>query len=80
MLATTTHPFDWNLARTKARPARPAKPARESLFARLLAALHHSRRLQAEREIKRYSHLIANANAKTQAFPHQEPPKQGTRS
>jgi hypothetical protein len=77
MLATTTHPFDWNLAHTNARPA---KPARKSWFARLLAALHHSRRLQAEREIKRYSHLIANANAKTQAFPHQEPPKQDTRS
>jgi hypothetical protein len=76
MLATTTHPSDWNLTDVGARAEKPARP---SLFARLLAALHRSRRLQAEREIKRYSHLIANANAKAQAFPHQGPPKQDKR-
>ena len=34
-------------------------PTRKSLFARLLEALHHSRRLQAQRVLGQYRHLIA---------------------
>jgi hypothetical protein len=34
-------------------------PTRKSLFTRLLEALHHSRRLQAQRVLGQYRHLIA---------------------
>jgi hypothetical protein len=34
-------------------------PTRKNLFARLLEALHHSRRLQAQRVLGQYRHLIA---------------------
>jgi hypothetical protein len=34
-------------------------PTRKSLYARLLEALHHSRRLQAQRFLAQYRHLIA---------------------
>jgi hypothetical protein len=34
-------------------------PTRKSLFSRLLDALHHSRRLQAQRVLGQYRHLIA---------------------
>jgi hypothetical protein len=34
------------------------RPARRGFFAALLEALHHSRRLQAKRAIRQYSHLI----------------------
>ncbi len=37
----------------------PTKPARKSLFAFLIEALHHSRRLQAQRLLGQYRHLIA---------------------
>jgi hypothetical protein len=36
-----------------------AKPTRKSLFATLLDALHHSRRLQAQRVLAQHRHLIA---------------------
>jgi hypothetical protein len=32
----------------------------ESIFAAVLAALHHSRRLQAQRTLRQYRHLIAD--------------------
>ena len=35
------------------------KPTRRSLFASILEALHHSRRLQAQRVLAQYRHLIA---------------------
>jgi hypothetical protein len=35
------------------------KPTRKSLFALLLEALHHSRRLQAQRVLAQHRHLIA---------------------
>jgi hypothetical protein len=40
-------------------------PAEEKLgvFARVMAALHRSRRLQAERELGRHRHLIEEARA-----------------
>jgi hypothetical protein len=43
-----------------ATPAIPRKAStRKSLLLRLLAALHHSRRLQARRVLAQYRHLIA---------------------
>jgi hypothetical protein len=36
---------------------------RRGLFSRLLAALHHSRQLQAARELDRHRHLIEAARA-----------------
>jgi hypothetical protein len=38
-------------------------PKRRSLFASLLEALHHSRRLQAQRALRQYRHLIARPDA-----------------
>ena len=36
----------------------PKKISQPSLFRRFLQALHHSRRLQAERTLRQYRHLI----------------------
>jgi hypothetical protein len=44
--------------------SRPSK--RRGLFAALFAALHRSRRLQAERVLRQHQHLIARAHARTQ--------------
>ena len=41
----------------------PAKGTHRRVFSRLLAALHRSRRLQAERELSRHRHLIEEARA-----------------
>ncbi len=38
-------------------------PTRKSLFAILIEALHHSRRLQARRIIRQYRRLIASSRA-----------------
>jgi hypothetical protein len=46
------------------------RPTRKSLFASLLEALHHSRRLQAQRVLAQHRHLIARyepADVKTNA-------------
>ncbi len=39
------------------------RPARKDIFTKLLEALYHSRRLQAERTLRQYRHLIAPAQA-----------------
>jgi hypothetical protein len=45
-----------------ATPAIPRRAStRKSLLLRLLAALHHSRRLQARRVLAQYRHLIARS-------------------
>ena len=50
-----------------ARIARPGsllrRPGRRGFFAMLLEALHHSRRLEADRTLRRYRHLIGPAQA-----------------
>jgi len=38
-----------------------------SLFSRFVTALHHSRQLQAEREINRHRHLIESAEKRVQS-------------
>jgi hypothetical protein len=45
--------------------SRPSK--RRGLFAALFAALHRSRRLQAERVLRQHQHLIARAQKRDQA-------------
>jgi hypothetical protein len=44
--------------------SRPSK--RRGLFAALFAALHQSRRLQAERVLRQHQHLIARAQERAQ--------------
>jgi hypothetical protein len=41
----------------------PVEGKQRGLFSRLLAALHHSRQLQAARELDRHRHLIEEARA-----------------
>ncbi len=49
------------------RPAKPLEidqaPDRIDFFARLIGALHHSRRLQAAQIVRRSQHLTQNASA-----------------
>jgi hypothetical protein len=52
-------------------PSTPAlsgsESRRKSFLSRLLDALHHSRRLQAEQVLRRYQQLIAGAEARGKA-------------
>jgi DNA-binding GntR family transcriptional regulator len=48
--------------------SRPSK--RRGLFAALFAALHRSRRLQAERVLRQHQHLIARAQKRDQERAH----------
>jgi hypothetical protein len=41
----------------------PAQATRPGFFSRVVTALHHSRELQAQREIERHRHLIEQARA-----------------
>jgi hypothetical protein len=41
----------------------PVEGKRRGVFSRLFAALHHSRQLQAARELDRHRHLIEEARA-----------------
>jgi hypothetical protein len=70
MLTITNDQFDWTFGTNRAKSV---KPTQKSLIARLLAALHHSRRLQAEREIKRYQFMIDKAHDKAQAGETESP-------
>jgi hypothetical protein len=47
--------------------ARPATPLTwgTGLFASILAALHHSRRIQSRRVLRQYSHLIFHGDRRT---------------
>ena len=42
-----------------------------SIFARILAALHHSRRLQAQRILRQYQHLIGDPKEFSKEFSKQ---------
>jgi hypothetical protein len=58
MSAINADRYHWSIDATSVRPS---KPLRQSAFARLLARLHQSRQLQADREIRRYQALIQAA-------------------
>jgi hypothetical protein len=59
-MSTTT--CNGNL-KTEFTGSSPVERKRRGLFSRLLAALHHSRQLQAARELNRHRHLIEAARA-----------------
>jgi hypothetical protein len=46
------------------------RPTRKSLFALIVDALHHSRRLQAKRTLRQYRHLIDRAGRPGRGQPH----------
>jgi hypothetical protein len=45
--------------RAAVQPAFGRRPRRNSIFARIVAALHVSRRIEARRLLRRYRHLIS---------------------
>ena len=49
-----------SVLRQKTRPTSIVWSIFEKIFAWVLAALHHSRRLQAKRILRQYQHLIAD--------------------